>query len=43
MFDWGNYNQVNLQNGQITGEINAILAKMKNLGYKEVNGVATKL
>ena len=43
MFDWGNYNQVNLQNGQITGEINAILAKMKNLVYKEVNGVATKL
>ena len=40
---WGDYNLVLSQNAQIRGEIKNILTKMNALGYKEVNGVATKL
>lgn len=40
---WSVYNGNLVHNQEIKGKINNILANMKGLGYKEVNGVATKL
>ena len=41
--DMETYTHNMAQNGQIQGEISNIVTQMSTLGYKEVNGVATKL